>query len=128
MLSASSSFTKSEPYGITVASQPSESPQRSPRELFRAYTVPAATAQPSVKPAYRRPHQSHGSVGSQDYTRSLEQRPFSHIKETLMPLFRLEHGISRDDLFLKCMIERLFNRLDILKRGLYRAQFETKFL
>ena len=45
-----------------------------------------------------------------------------------MPLFRLEYGISRDDLFLKCMIERLFNRLDILKRGLYRVQFESKFL
>ena len=26
------------------------------------------------------------------------------------------------------MIERLFNRLNILKRGLYRAQFESKFL
>lgn len=125
---APSSFMEGEPYGITVASQLSASPQRSPRALFRAHTVPAAIGQPPIELTYRRPRQSQGSISSQDYRRSLEVRPSSHIKETLMPLFRLEYGVSTDELFLQSTIEHLFNRLDVLKRGLYRAQFESQCL
>jgi hypothetical protein len=125
---APSSFMEGEPYDITIASQLSASPKRSPRELFRAHTVPSAMMQPPVELARRRPRQSQGSISSLDYGRGLEQPHTSHIKETLMPLFRLEYGVSRDELFLQSTIEHLFNRLDVLKRGLYRAQFESQCL
>jgi hypothetical protein len=125
---APSSFMEGEPYSITIASQLSASPKRSPRELFRAHTVPSAMMQSPVELAQRRPRQSQGSISSLDYRRGLEQPNASHIKETLMPLFRLEYGVSRDELFLQRTIEHLFNRLDVLKRGLYRAQFENQCL
>lgn len=125
---APSSFMEGEPYGITVAGRLSASPQKSPRELFRAQTVPMAAMHPPVELAHRRPRQSQGSISSQDYRRSFEQPHSSHIKETLMPLFRLEYGVSREERFLQSTIEHLFNRLDVLKRGLYRAQFESQCL
>jgi hypothetical protein len=124
---APSSFMEGEPYSITIASQLSASP-KSPRELFRAQTVPSAMMQPPVELAYRRSRRSQGSISSLDYRRSLEQPHTSHIKETLMPLFRLEYGVARDELFLQSTIEHLFNKLDVLKRGLYRAQFESQCL
>jgi hypothetical protein len=117
-----------DPYSMTIASQPSASPKRSPRQLFRAQTVPSAAMQQPIELSHRRPRHSQGSISSQDYRARLEQPHTSHIKETLMPLFRLEYGVSRDELFLQSTIEHLFNRLDVLKRGLYRAQFESQCL
>ena len=125
---APSSFMEGEPYSMTIASQPPASPNRSPRELLRAQTVPTATTQPPVELPYRRPRQSQGSFSSQDYRTRLEQPHTSNIKETLMPLFRIEYGVSRDEVFLQSTIEHLYNRLDVLKRGLYRAQFESQCL
>jgi hypothetical protein len=125
---APSSFMEGEPYCMTIASQPPASPNKSARELLRAQTVPLVTTQPPALLPYRRPRQSQGSISSQDNRVRLEQPLTSHIKDTLMPLFRLEYGVSRDDLFLQSTIERLFNRLDVLKRGLYRAQFESQCL
>ena len=114
---------------MTSSSQPSSSPHRSPRELHRVQTVPIVATQPPGELPYRRPRPSQGSISSQDYRARLEQphtSPTSHIKETLMPLFRLEYGASRNELYLQSTIEHLFNRLDVLKRGLYRAQFESQ--
>jgi hypothetical protein len=125
---APSSFMEGEPYSMTIASQPPASPNKGARELFRAQTVPPVTAQQPVLLPYRRPRQSQGSISSQDNRARLEQPLTSHIKDTLMPLFRLEYGVSRDELFLQSTIEHLFNRLDVLKRGLYRAQFESQCL
>ena len=126
-----SSFMEGDPFSMSGASQPPASPSKSPRELFRAQTVPIAATQPQVELPYRRPRHSQGSFSSQDYRARLEQphnTNSSHIKETLMPLFRLEYGVSRDELFLQSTIEHLYNRVDVLKRGLYRAQFESQCL
>jgi hypothetical protein len=125
---APSSVMESEPYSTTIASQPPASPHNSTRKLFRAQTVPPVTMQPPVLLPYRHPRPSQSSISSQDNRMRLEQPLTLHIKDTLMPLFRLEYGVSRDESFLQSTIEHLFNRLDAQKKGLLRAQFESQCL
>ena len=68
-------------------------------------------------------------------TSSLEQRQISdqpprnkQIQASLVSLFRLEHGVSRDLAHLRTWIEHLFQQLDTRQRGIFRGQVEGAFM
>ena len=104
------------------------SPRGSPRSKHRSFTLPILTAQTSMKTQYRQPRPSAGSISSQEHGWRPEHRHSSHAQETLMPLFRLEYGVSRDDVLLTTTIEYFFKKLDHLERGLLRRQFDGQIL
>lgn len=126
---AMSSFNDLEHFGRYVDSHSPRLGSGNPRELSRAQTVPnVASTTKVVDLSNRRPRQSQGSINSQEHKWRPEQPHTLQVKETLMPLFRLEYGVSRDDVFLRSTVDHLYNRLDSLKRGLLRRQFEGQCL
>ncbi len=122
-----SSIGDVDPLGITIGNHSPSIGSWSP-ELSRAQTLPVSAIQtiPEILP--RRPRPKQGSVSSQDQNRRHDQLHSPQTNETLMPLFRLEYGISREELLVRKTVEHLYNRLDISKTGLVRRQFESQCL
>ena len=124
---ALSSFNEVEQYGRFAGNHSPRLTSGGLQEITRRQTAPVL-ATPMVETRNRRPRQSQGSISSQDYKWRSELPQSSQVQGTLVSLFKLEYGVSREDMYLRGTMEHLFNKLDILKRGLLRRQFEGQFL
>ena len=73
---------------------------------------------------------SRTSISSRGEQRRIsEQQPRSkQIQASLVSLFRLEHGVSRDLAHLRTWIEHIFLQLDTRQRGIFRGKVEEAFV
>lgn len=105
----------------------------SPTALSRMQTdrtlVDRSPPMKNAELAHIRTQDSRASTSSLEQRRPSDHQPRSkQIQASLVSLFRLEHGVSRDLAHLRTWIEHLFQQLDTRQRGIFRGQVEGAFI